>query len=105
MRILAFCISFLIFCSCNKERVYSDDRIEYLAGVVREVQVVEVALVGVKRNLRDSMKLVYYGQMLEIQKIDQDSLEGLLEILKKDTELATIVYRKATELKENKPDK
>ena len=93
--ILFLCLFFL--CSCQKEAVKYELSEELLTKVIVDIHISEAAVQHLSLEMKDSMTRIYYGQILEIHEVDQQSFEKDFQQLKRDPEKLMAVYDKVIE--------
>jgi hypothetical protein len=84
---------------CKEQEEWSLEYKEALADLVKEVQIVEVAVNEVEPKKRDSIEKIYYGQFYEMHDLTEDSLEVVLNLLRMNPKLAEEIYKMASDLK------
>ena len=99
MRIWKLVIVLSVFWACGEKEKWSDEYKQSLADLMKEVQVVEVAVNEFEPVKRDSIELIYYEQFYAINNISKDSLEEIFSLLRMNPVLAEEVYKRASEIK------
>ena len=89
----------IVFLACGEKEQWTEEYIQSLADLMKEVQIVEVAVNEFEPIKRDSIELIYYDQFYEMHNISKDSLETVFSLLRKNPVLAEEVYKIASEIK------
>lgn len=92
MKILCVFFVVLLLCSCTDQARYTLDSVR-MAAVIADLHIAEAAASQQEGSKKDSIIKVYYRQIYEIHKTNEDEFLQNLEMLKTDVEEMEKVYK------------
>lgn len=67
--------------------------VEKLEAVLNDIHIAEAAMQYMSDEKLDSIKKIYYQQIFEIHKVEEETFLECMEILKSDPKLGGVVYQ------------
>ena len=86
----------LCFLGC-KEEIKPSLSEEKMVDVLTDLHLAEASMLTLNKKLKDSVYLVYYGQIFEIHQVKDSVFFKDLELLRKDPERVEKVYAKVVD--------